>query len=107
LVPSRLGRKPQPFFFIKGVSCKKPNYIAGGSMTLKPETLEKVRDLSSDPDHAAFFEQLENYDYSTELVDEITDIFIYEMGLHPEQRKKFNFALRLAYLAGRAETSKE
>jgi hypothetical protein len=76
-------------------------------MNLKQETLQKVKDLSLDPDHAAFFDQLENYNYSTELVDEITDIFIYEMGLHPEQRKKFNFALRLAFLAGRADTAKE
>lgn len=76
-------------------------------MHLKPETMEKVRQLESDPNYSAFFDQLSNYDYSTELVDELTDIFIYEMELRPEQRQKFNFALRLAYLAGQAENPKE
>jgi len=76
-------------------------------MNLKPETLKKVKDLSIDPDHAAFFDQLASFDYSTELIDELTDIFIYEIELRPEQRQKFNFALRLAFLAGRADTSKE
>ena len=70
-------------------------------MNLKSETIEKVRSLSKDPEFKSFFNELDNLNYSTELVDELTDMFIVEMELHPENREKLNFALRLAFLAGR------
>ena len=76
-------------------------------MQFKVETIQKIREMARNPEYANFFQQLSNYDYPTELVEELTEMFMYEMELPQEQLRNFNFALRLAYLAGKADAGKE
>lgn len=76
-------------------------------MRLKPDTIKAVDRLSQDPDYKHFFDEMSNMGYSTELVDKLTDIFSFEIEVSGEESKKLNFALRLAYLAGMADSKKE
>jgi hypothetical protein len=76
-------------------------------LRLKPDTIKGVDRLSQDPDYKHFFDEMSNMGYSTELVDKLTEIFSFEIEVSGEQSKKLNFALRLAYLAGLADSKKE